>query len=135
MPAVKDATTTVAEMRDRVRRFIAEREWEPFHHPKDLAISLSLEAAELLEHFQWEEKRPIEAIRKDAELIPQLSDELADVLHYLLTFANVLEIDVAHALERKMKKNAEKYPVTNGRGAMKYRPRLRDREPLADEEL
>lgn len=133
---MKDATTTVGELRENVRAFIAEREWEPFHHPKDLAISVTLEAAELLEHFQWEEKRPLSALRKDAALVSELSDELADILHYLITFANVMDIDIAQALERKMRKNAEKYPVALSRGgATKYTHLQRAGPVLADEEI
>ncbi|MBW3582758.1 MAG: nucleotide pyrophosphohydrolase [Euryarchaeota archaeon] len=134
---MKDETTTVAALREKVAAFIAEREWEQFHHPKDLAISISLEAAELLEHFQWDEKRPVDVVRRDARLIEEVSDEISDLLHYLLNLANVLGIDVSDAFAKKTAKNAEKYPVHAAKGkAIKY-DRLRNhQEPtLTDDEL
>lgn len=133
-----DKTTTVAELRQDIERFIREREWEPFHHPKDLAISLSLEAAELLEHFQWDEPRPVEQLRKNGRLVADVSDELADILHYVLNFANVLEIDLSAALQAKMEKNEGKYPVDSSRGKRfhAHHERIRrDKRTLTDDEL
>lgn len=134
---MQDETTTLADLKSAVDRFIAEREWEDFHHPKDLAISLSLEAAELLEHFQWDEPRKVEELRKDGALTRQVSDELADILHYVLNFASVMRIDMAQALEDKMKQNAEKYPVHASRGK-KFRAHhnnVRRQRTLTDEEI
>lgn len=133
-----DTTTTLAELREDIGRFIREREWEPFHHPKDLAISLSLEAAELLEHFQWDEPRPVEQLRKNGELVADVSDELADILHYVLNFANVLEIDLSAALQAKMAKNEEKYPAAASRGKRfhDHHARLkRGKRTLSDDEI
>lgn len=132
---MKDDTATVADLRQAVAAFIEEREWEQFHHPRDLAISISLESAELLEHFQWDEHRPVTAIRKDARLVEEVSDELSDILHYILTFANVLEIDLVEAFMAKMAKNEEKYPADLARGkAVKY-DRLKRERVLSDDEI
>lgn len=94
--------------------FRDERDWEQFHNPKDLAISLSLEASELLELFQWRDSETAIATKRDA-----IKDELADVLIYALTLAHDLDIDVEAAVRDKMKKNALKYPVDASRGSTK----------------
>jgi dCTP diphosphatase len=134
---MQDESATIAQLKSAVERFIKEREWESFHHPKDLAISLSLEAAELLEHFQWDEPRPVEALRKDGELCRQVADELADILHYVLNFSSVLQIDLAKALQQKMEQNAQKYPVEASRGKRfrAHHGRLRRERTLTDDEI
>lgn len=107
---MSDARTTVHALRDEVAAFVAERDWERFHNPKDLAIGLLLEAAELVEPFQWQAKT-VDEVQKDPRLMDALADELADVLTYVLNFANVLDIDLSEAFQRKMGKNADKYPA------------------------
>lgn len=119
--AMSDATTTIGALREEVAAFVAERDWERFHRPKDLALSLVLEASEVLEHFQWQPERSAEKVRADPERVAALADELADVLHYVLNMANVLDIDLAEAFRRKASHNAAKYPVEEARGsALKY---------------
>jgi dCTP diphosphatase len=101
------------ELRDRLRLFARERDWEQFHTPKNLAAALSVEAAELLEHFQWSASPAADLTgTKRAEI----GDEIADVLIYLVRFADVLAIDVESATEAKLAKNALKYPVELARG-------------------
>jgi len=111
-----DNKVTFEELKQRVRKFVAERDWEQFHHPKEIAISLSLEAAELLEHFQWKDNGTITEIKQNKKLMKELSDELADVLVYSIDFANILGIDLTSAIEEKMKKNEEKYPIDKVKG-------------------
>jgi len=94
--------------------FRDERDWKQFHNPKDLAISLSLEASELLEIFQWETSGEVPESKREA-----LRDELADVMIYALTLAHDLDIDVKAAIRDKMAKNAAKYPVDRSRGSSK----------------
>jgi NTP pyrophosphatase (non-canonical NTP hydrolase) len=106
-----DSTTTVAELRELVRQFVDERSWQKFHTPKNLAMSLAIEAAELMEHFQWLTPEETQAVAGDAGKLHDVGEELADVLAYSLAMANALNIDVADALRRKMIRNAEKYPV------------------------
>jgi NTP pyrophosphatase (non-canonical NTP hydrolase) len=98
----------------QVIEFRDARDWKQFHNPKDLAISLSLEASELLENFQW--KSSEEAINGKLE---EIKDELADVLIYALMIANDLDINVESAILNKLKKNEAKYPVDKFKGTSK----------------
>ena len=108
------APDVLTDLRERLRRFAAERDWQQFHAPKNLAIALSVEAAELLEHFQWLSE---EASRRlsPAELA-KVREELADVLLYLVRLADELGIDLASAARDKIAHNAAKYPVAKARG-------------------
>lgn len=106
-----------AELRDALRRFAAERDWDQFHSPKNLAIALSVEAAELLEHFQW--LPDLESGALPAETRAKVGEELADVLLYLIRLADKLDIDPAAAAFEKMAVNARKYPVHKARGTSK----------------
>lgn len=111
-----DSNTTVRELRETLREFIAKRDWERYHHPKEVALSLSVEASELLEIFQWAEKEPIEDLKKHKKLMERIEEELADVTNYCLDLANVLDIDLTTAVEKKLKKNDTKYPAKKWRG-------------------
>lgn len=94
--------------------FVHERNWEQFHNPKDLALSLSLEASELLELFQW--KTSEEAVEKNRE---KMKDELADVIVYAIDFASVLGFDLNEIIQAKMAKNRLKYPVEKAKNSNK----------------
>ncbi|AKQ61300.1 nucleotide pyrophosphohydrolase [Bordetella hinzii] len=102
-----------------LRRFTAEREWQPFHTPKNLAMALAGEAGELVAVFQWlteAQSRALDACQREAAM-----DEIADVQMYLVALADQLGVDIAQAVERKMVKNAAKYPAEAFRGsARKY---------------
>lgn len=102
------------EILDRLLKFRKERDWEKFHNPKDLALSLSLEASELLENFQWKDSK--EAIDKNLE---NIKDELADVLIYSLFFAHDLNLDISEIIFRKIEKNEKKYPIEKAFGSNK----------------
>ena len=112
-------TSDLTTLRDAMRAFVAERDWAQFHSPKNLAMALSVEAAELVEHFQWlteEQSRTLDAAAR-----APVADELADVLLYLVRIADELGIDLHAAAQAKMARNAEKYPVEKARGsARKY---------------
>lgn len=99
------------QLTEQIIKFRDDRDWQKFHNPKDLALSLSLEASELLELFQW--KTCEEAVEKNLE---KMKDELADVITYALLFANETGIDVVSAVQEKLKKNDEKYPVEKSYG-------------------
>ena len=102
-------STDLDTLRKRLRAFAAERDWGQFHSPKNLACALSVEAAELLEHFQWmteEQSRAPDAARRE-----EIAHEAADVLLYLVQLADQLDIDLLAAADRKMALNALKYPV------------------------
>lgn len=113
---MSDETTTLDELKALVQRFIAEREWQPFHDAKNLSMSIAIEAAELMEHFQWLRSDQLTAVRNDPEKMRQITEEAADVLAYLLSFAHAMGIDLSTALVEKMKKNALKYPADQFRG-------------------
>ena len=107
------------ELRDAMRQFAAERAWEPFHTPKNLAMALCGEAGELIEHFQW--LTPEQSAALAAPAREEVALEMADVLLYLVRLADVLDIDLAAAARRKIAINAERYPVDRARGrADKY---------------
>lgn len=116
---MKDRTTTVAELKSLVADFITQRDWQQFHDPKNLSMSIAIEAAELMEHFQWVPSDQLDELVKDAKLRDEITDELADVLAFVLALANVLGIDLAEALQDKMVKNAKKYPADVYRGKYK----------------
>jgi len=119
-----DHTTTVAQLRDQVARFVAERQWQRYHDPKNLAMSIAIEAAELMEHFQWVRSDELAELLDAPQRREQIADELADVACFLLALTNVLELDLSAAVERKLARNALKYPVEQFRGRY-FRP---DRE-------
>lgn len=113
---MNDRTTTVSELGDRVAEFVAERQWAGFHSPKNLAMSIAIEAAELMEHFQWlsvEESRDIPA---DNRRRTAAAEELADVVCYALAMGRALGIDLTTAVVEKMAKNSLKYPADQYRG-------------------
>lgn len=113
---MNDNEATVRTLRDMVAAFVAERQWEQFHDLKNLSMSLAIEAAELMEHFQWlrsdEARRPAES----GVDLSEVAEELADCLAYCLDMANVLEIDLASTLASKLDKNRRKYPPDTFRG-------------------
>jgi dCTP diphosphatase len=107
------------EILTNIRDFRDERDWAQFHNPKDMAIAISIEASELLEHFLW--KTTEESEQRVQEKRAEISDEIADIAVYLLELADNLNIDLAHAIKNKMKKNAAKYPVDKSKGShVKY---------------
>lgn len=109
--------STIDELTQLMLRFRDEREWSQFHNPKDVAISLTLEAAELLELMQWKSGAELlEHLKANREL---LADELADVLGWVLVLAHDQGIDLNEAVKRKLEKNAAKYPVDKARGVAK----------------
>lgn len=106
---------TLVDLTQSLRRFAAERDWEQFHSPKNLAMALSVEVAELLEHFQW--LTEAESLRLSPAELRAVRAEAADVLIYLVRLADRLDIDLLAAAEEKMVRNAEKYPVAECRGS------------------
>ena len=113
MPRKK--TITLTGLRSELRRFAETREWQQFHTPKNLAMSLAIEAGEVMEHFQWTAAAP----ELDAAARQAVALELADVFSYLLRLSSVLEIDLAAALGEKLAINAARYPVEKARGSAK----------------
>lgn len=109
-----DNSTSIQDLRQLVRHFVEERDWKQFHSPKNLSMALAIEAAELMEHFQW--ISPDASRQLDDNAKSEVGEELADVLCYTLAIANELELDLSSTLDKKMVKNREKYPVEDYRG-------------------
>ncbi len=110
-PQSLDTATTIAQLREMVAEFVSDRDWQQFHSPKNLRMSLAIEAAELMEHFQWISMEASRSVADDPDRRDAVSDEMADVLCYLLGLANELDIDLTQALHAKMAKNRQKYPA------------------------
>lgn len=111
---MENVKNEIAYLTKRIIDFRNARDWKQFHNPKDLAISLSLEASEFLEHFQWKNRNEVEKYVKENK--EELAEELADVFNYLLLTAHDLDIDIADALNKKINKSEEKYPVEKAKG-------------------
>lgn len=103
------------DLRKRVIEFVKARDWEQFHNPKDTAISLSLEAAEVLEHFQWKNPEEIDKYLKTHK--NEVADELVDVLYWVILMSYYFDIDLETAFEHKMAQNERKYPVEKAKGS------------------
>ena len=113
---MSDTSTTITDLRHLVRQFVDERDWRQFHSPKNLSMSLAIEAAELMEHFQWIDIAESRRVKDDPARLGKVSEEIADVLCYVLALANELELDLSAAIHDKMVKNAVKYPADQSRG-------------------
>ena len=109
------------DLKNEIRNFVSERDWEQFHSPKNLAMALSVEVSELVEIFQWLDQEDSKNIMEKASKKSNVEEELADIFYYLLRLSDVLGVDLKAVLKNKIKKNAEKYPVEKAKGnAMKY---------------
>lgn len=102
------------DIQREIRKFRDERDWKQFHDPKSMAASITIEAAELLEHFQWKDKEEAEEYVQTHK--EEIAEEIADVAIYLIELADNLDIDLMTAVANKMKKNAIKYPVDKAKG-------------------
>ena len=111
-----DEHTSVAQLRTIVKEFVDARDWNQFHAPKNLSMSLAIEAAELMEHFQWLTTDESCEVVNDPKKLMEIGEELADVLCYGLALANQLNIDVSQVLTNKMEKNKMKYPADEFHG-------------------
>jgi NTP pyrophosphatase (non-canonical NTP hydrolase) len=107
MSDIKDLTEKIIKFRD-------ERDWKQFHNPKDMALSLVLEAGEVMEHFQWKNKEEIKKYIKTNK--EEIGEELADVLCWVLLMSHDLRIDILDALDKKIRKNEKKYPIEKAKG-------------------
>ena len=111
-----DGNTVVEELITKVREFLRERDWEKYHNPKDLAVGICVEAAELLQLFQWIKPEESEQYKKNPSKMKRIKEELADVAIYCLSMANTLEIDLASAILEKLEQNKKKYPADKYKG-------------------
>ncbi len=113
---MSDASTSIEDLKQSVARFVRERDWEQFHSPKNVVISIAIEAAELMEVYQWSPEGESLDLSQKGEVKAKVDEELADVLIYCLSLANRTEIDVSQIVQRKLASNAVKYPVDQFRG-------------------
>ena len=111
-----DDQTTIADLRAQIGAFVAERDWAQFHSPKNLSMAIAIEAAELMEYFQWLTVEESRSLVEEGVTRGQVVDELADVLIYCLSLANALDVDLSEAIIRKLALNIRKYPADEYRG-------------------
>jgi dCTP diphosphatase len=113
---MSDSETSVAELKRWVNEFVDQRDWRRFHAPKNLAMSVAIEAAELMEHFQWISAEESRCIANAPDRLAAVGEELADVLCYALAMANELGLDISATIRQKLAKNEKKYPAEEYRG-------------------
>jgi NTP pyrophosphatase (non-canonical NTP hydrolase) len=111
---LSDTQTTLHELKEKMAAFVRERDWEQFHTPKNLSMSIAIEAAELMEHFQWLTVEESKNLSKEA--LVDIGEELADIVIYALSLSNVLSLDLSETVLAKMEKNIRKYPRDKVRG-------------------
>ena len=104
----------ISQLVQKIKKFRDDRDWKQFHNHKDMALSLVLEAAELLEHFQW--KDPEEVNKHARENLEEIADELADIAMYVFELSDNLGVDLKKAMIKKLAKNAQKYPIEKAKG-------------------
>ncbi len=116
---MNDRDTTMEQLKERMADFVRERDWEQYHTPKNLSMSIAIEAAELMEHFQWLTVEESQNLQPEA--LTDIGEELADIVIYSLSMAKALNLDLAETVSKKMDKNILKYPTDKVRGkAHKY---------------
>lgn len=113
--------TSFREIRDKIKKFIKDRDWEKYHSPKNISMSIAIEAAELMEHFQWLTIGQSKRLLQDKKKRIEIEDELADIAIFILDFCNLFDINLEKIILRKLEKTAQKYPAHLVRGkAHKY---------------
>jgi dCTP diphosphatase len=123
-----DTHTTVGALRQAVADFVNNREWQPFHGPKNLSMSIAIEAAELMEHFQWLTAQEAQAAVTDPRERAAVADELADIMIYCLSLSNALELDITSAVLGKLETNEHRYPADEFRGRFRRPERDKDED-------
>jgi dCTP diphosphatase len=121
-----DPHTTVADLRQAVAAFVDARDWQPFHGMKNLSMSIAIEAAELMERFQWLTTEEAQDAVQESDEKAAVADELADILIYCLSLSNALDLDVSSAVLGKLEANEHRYPADEFRG--RFRRPERERE-------
>jgi len=106
-------------LQKKIEKFVSDRDWAQFHSLKNLSMSLSIEAAELMEHFQWVDEDDSDPEKLDEGKYDEIREEIADILIYSLMFSNEMGIDPLSAIEEKIEKNEKKYPIQKSKGSVK----------------
>mgnify|MGYP001578539328 CR=1 FL=1 len=115
----KDNERKIQEIKDFIKKFCDERDWDQFHNAKDLAMALSIESSELLEHFRFKSLKEVEELFKNPQKKEEIEDEMGDILYFLFRLAQKYNIDMSEAFDRKMEKSAKKYSVDKAKGSNK----------------
>ncbi len=116
-----NSKTSLENIQSKIKRFVKKRDWEQYHSPKNLSMSIAIEAAELMEHFQWLTIEQSKKLLKNKTKREEIEDELADIAIFILDFCNMFNIDIETSIVRKLNKSAKKYPATIVKGkAHKY---------------
>jgi dCTP diphosphatase len=113
---MSDKETSIDELKSLIESFVDERDWKQFHSPKNISMSISIEAAELMELFQWLSLDEAKEMMKGGDVRDNAIDEIADVMIYAIAFCNRNDIDISDAIKQKMKKNIKKYPTETYKG-------------------
>jgi NTP pyrophosphatase (non-canonical NTP hydrolase) len=111
-----DNKTNIKQLKEMVKAFCEERDWDQYHNAKDLAIGIITESSELLEHFRFKSELEVDNLFKEKIKKEEISEEVADVLFFILRFAEKYHIDLSDELKKKLDKNAQKYPIEKSRG-------------------
>ena len=114
-----DHKTNINELKEQVKHFCEERDWDQYHNAKDLAIGIITESSELLEHFRFKSQKEITEMFKNKEKRKEISEEMADILYFLVRLAQKYDVDLTTELSEKMKKNEKRYPIHKARGSNK----------------
>ena len=114
-----DDKTTIQELKDKVKKFCEDRDWDQYHNAKDLAIGIITESSELLENFRFKSEKQIEDLFNSPEKKEKISEEMVDALYFLLRLAQKYDIDLSTSLVKKMGKNEKKYPIDKAKGLNK----------------
>lgn len=114
-----DKQTNIEELKEKVKKFCEEREWDVYHNAKDLSIGIITEASELLEQFRFKSEKEIEEMFKHPEKKQKITEEMADVLFFLLRMSQRYDIQLSKELDRKMVKNEKNYPIGKSKGSNK----------------
>jgi len=116
---MEDDKITIKQLKEIVKKYCEERDWDQYHNPKELAIGVITEAAELLEPFRFKNEKEMAKILKNPEKRAKISEEMADVLYFVLRFAQMYNIDISDAFVKKMEENKKKYPIEKAKGSNK----------------
>ena len=114
-----DNKTTIEELKEKIRQFCELRDWDQFHNAKELTIGIVTEASELLQHFRFKSENEVNAMFQDKSKRQELTEEISDILFFILRLAQRYDIDLNLELENKIKKNGERYPVHKAKGSNK----------------
>lgn len=114
-----DTNKNIAELKTLVQKFCEDRDWDQFHNPKELAIAISTEANELLQIFRFKTEKQMDDMLENSKSKTKIEDEISDVLYFVLRFAQLYNIDLSSALETKIQKNNQNYPVEISKGSNK----------------